>query len=104
MQRKFNISLFFALKAQVQKSVKTAMDGSFRNFGKVSPPERAVRYGRARMVKLVDIKQLNVVEFGARITASACLSFKESKSYDLKFGKNCVIRPSPSNFKPIPIK
>ena len=34
--REFNISLFFALKAQVQKSVKTVMDGSFRNFGKVS--------------------------------------------------------------------
>jgi len=27
---------FFALKAQIQKYSKTAMDGSFRNFGKVS--------------------------------------------------------------------
>ena len=36
MHRNFNISLLFSLKAQVQKSVKTAMDGIFRNFGKVS--------------------------------------------------------------------
>jgi len=36
MRRNFNISLLFALKAQVQKAVKTAMDGNFRNFGKVS--------------------------------------------------------------------
>jgi len=36
MYRNFNISLFFALKAQVQKTVKTAMEGSFRDFGKVS--------------------------------------------------------------------
>jgi len=36
ISRNFNISLFFALKAQVQKTVKTAMDCSFRDFGKVS--------------------------------------------------------------------
>jgi len=36
MKRYFNISLFIALKAQVQKTVKTAIDGSFRDFGKVS--------------------------------------------------------------------
>ncbi len=35
MYRNFNVSLF-APQAQVQKSVKTAMDGSFRNFEKVS--------------------------------------------------------------------
>jgi len=43
MHRKFNISLFFALMAQVQK----------RDFGKVRPPERTVRYRRYRMAKLV---------------------------------------------------
>jgi len=30
------LSYFFMLNAQVQKSVKTAMDGSFWNYGKVS--------------------------------------------------------------------
>ena len=34
MYSNFNITLLFALKTQVQKSVKTAMDGSL-SFGKV---------------------------------------------------------------------
>jgi len=34
--RNFNFSLLFALKEQVQMSIKTAVDCSFRDFWKVS--------------------------------------------------------------------
>ena len=37
MYRNFNVSLFIAPQAQGQKSIKTAMDGSFRDF------ERCIR-------------------------------------------------------------
>ena len=36
MYRNFNVSLFLRRRRNLQNSIKTAMDGSFRDFEKVS--------------------------------------------------------------------